>query len=147
MLDSNGEPTTDPAVMFREPGGALLPFGEYKGYGLALMCELLAGVLTGGGTIQPENPRMGGIVNNMFTFVVDPGRLVEHDWMQREVDALISHVKESPPVAVGEPVMVAGDPERNKMAERGAKGISVDDTTWNAILEAGESVGLSRSSL
>ena len=147
LLDSDGEPTTDPAVMFHEPGGALLPFGEHKGYGLALMCELLAGVLTGGGTIQPENPRLGGIVNNMFTFLVDPGRLVEHDWMQREVDAVIRHIKESPPAVTDKPVMVAGDPERNKTAERSVKGISIDDTTWNEILAAGESVGLSRSLL
>ena len=147
ILDSDGEPTTDPAVMFHEPSGALLPFGEHKGYGLALMCELLAGVLTGGGTIQPENPQLGGIVNNMLTFVVDPGRLVENDWMQREVDAVIRYVKDSPPSVAGESVMVAGDPERNRMAERSLEGISFDDTTWNAILDAGESVGLSRSYL
>ncbi len=147
ILDSAGEPTTDPAVMFHEPGGALLPFGEHKGYGLALMCELLAGVLTGGGTIQPENRRLGGIINNMLTFVVDPGRLVHHDWMQREVDAVILYVKNSPPAVAGESVMVAGDPERNRMGERGLEGISFDDTTWNAILDAGESVGLSRARL
>ena len=147
LLDSNGEPTTDPAVMFQEPGGALLPFGEYKGYGLALICELLAGVFTGGGTIQPGNPRLGGIVNNMFTFLVDPGRLVDHDWMQQEVDAVIRYVKDSPPAAQGVPVMVAGDPERSRMAERSLKGISIDDATWNAILAAAESVGLSRSFL
>ena len=147
ILDSCGEPTTDPAVMFHEPGGALLPFGEHKGYGLALICELLAGVLTGGGTIQPENPRLGGIINNMFTLLVDPGRLVEHYWMQREVDAVIRYIKDSPSAVEGLPVMVAGDPERNKIAERSLNGISIDDTTWNAILAAGESVGLSRSLL
>jgi uncharacterized oxidoreductase len=145
ILDSDGEPTTDPAVMFREPAGALLPFGEHKGYGLAFFCELLAGVLSGGGTIQPENPRLGGIVNNMLTFVVDPGRLVDHDWMQREIDELIRYIKESPPSTAGEQVMVAGEPERNRLVERTSKGISLDDTTWEEILEAGESVSFSRS--
>jgi uncharacterized oxidoreductase len=147
ILDSDGEPTTDPAVMFRQPGGALLPFGEHKGYGLALFCELLAGVLSGGGTIQPGNPRLGGIVNNMLTIIVDPGRLVEHDWMQSEIDAVIRYIKDSPPSVAGESVMVAGDPERNRLAERTLKGIPFDETTWEEILEAGESVGLSRSSL
>lgn len=147
ILDSNGEPTTDPAVMFHQPGGALLPFGEHKGYGLAFFCELLAGVLTGGGTIQPENPRLGGIVNNMFTFLVDPGRLVEHDWMQREIDAVTRFVKASPPSSAGESVLVAGDPERERRAERTLSGIPFDETTWEEILAAGESVGLSRSSL
>lgn len=147
MLDSDGEPTTDPAVMFSNPGGALLPFGEHKGYGLALFCELLAGVLTGGGTIQPENPRQGGVVNNMLTFVVDPGRLVEHGWMQREVDAVIRHIKGSPPSVVSEPVMVAGEPERQKWAERSAAGIPIDEVTWEEILCAAEKVGVNRSRL
>jgi len=147
ILDSDGEPSTDPSVMFRQPGGALLPFGEHKGYGLALFCELLAGVLTGGGTIQPENPRLGSIVNNMLTFVVDPGRLVEHDWMQSEIDAVTRYVKASPPSVAGEPVMVAGDPERKKYAERSSSGIPIDEVTWEEILSAAEDVGISRSSL
>jgi uncharacterized oxidoreductase len=147
LLDSDGEPTTEPAVMFRKPGGALLPFGEHKGYGLALFCELLAGVLTGGGTIQPGNPRRGGIVNNMLTFVVDPGRLVEHDWMQAEIDAVIRHVKDSPPSVAGQSVMVAGDPERKKCAERSIAGIPMDKVTWEEILCAAEDVGITRSAL
>jgi uncharacterized oxidoreductase len=147
ILDSDGGPTTDPSVMFRQPGGALLPFGEHKGYGLAFFCELLAGVLTGGGTIQPENPRRGSIVNNMLTFVVDPGRLVDHAWMQSEIDAVTRYVKASPPSVAGEPVMVAGDPERKKYAERSLKGIPIDEVTWEEILSAAEEVGISRSSL
>lgn len=147
ILDPDGDSTTDPAVMFREPGGALLPFGEHKGYGLAFFCELLAGVLTGGGTIQPDNPRLGGIINNMLTFVVDPGRLVEHDWMQREIDAVTRHVKASPPSAPDGQVLVAGDPERTRLTERTLNGIPLDDTTWEEIMAAGESVGLPRSDL
>ncbi|MDD5287343.1 MAG: malate/lactate/ureidoglycolate dehydrogenase [Desulfuromonadaceae bacterium] len=147
ILDSEGEPTTDPSVMFREPGGALLPFGEHKGYGLATLCELLAGVLTGGGTIQPENKRLGGIVNNMFTFVFDPCRLVEHEWMQHEMDAFISHVKGSPPSVPGESVMVAGEPERKKYAERSLAGIPIEEVTWEEIMRAAEDVGINRSSL
>jgi hydroxycarboxylate dehydrogenase B len=50
LLDSTGKPTRDPSVMFKQPPGALVAFGEHKGYGLGLFCELLAGVLTGGGT-------------------------------------------------------------------------------------------------
>lgn len=147
MLDSEGEPTTDPSVMFRKPPGALLPFGEYKGYGLAFFCELLAGVLTGGGTIQPENPQSGGIVNNMLTFVIDPQRLVEHDWMQHEIDAVIRYVKNSPPSVMGEPVMIAGEPERKKFSERSASGIPIDEVTWEEILRTAEDAGISRARL
>ena len=147
LLDPQGEPTSDPRVMFQEPMGAILPFGEHKGYGLAFFCELLAGVLTGGGTIQPENPRHGSIVNHMLTFVVDPGRLVDHAWMQAEIDALVRYVKDSPPADPAGTVMVAGEPERKKMAERSAAGIPVEDVTWEEILQAGAEVGISRSQL
>ena len=72
LLDPAGRPTRDPAVMFREPQGALIPMGEHKGSGLAILCELLAGALTGGRTIQPAHPREGGIINNMLSVIIDP---------------------------------------------------------------------------
>jgi len=147
ILDARGEPTTDPGVMFQQPRGSLLPFGEHKGYGLALFCELLGGVLTGGGTIQPENPRRGAIVNNMLTFVVDPRRLVDHAWMEAEIDAVVRYIKESPPAVEDGEVMVAGDPERKMSAERQLNGIPVEEATWEEILLAGEAVGLRRSLL
>ena len=147
LLDPRGEPTRDPRVMFQEPRGALLPFGEHKGYGLGFFCELLAGVLAGGGSIQPGNPRQGSIVNNMLTFVVDPGRLVDHAWMQAEIDALVRYFKESRPVEPGGSVLVAGEPERRKFAERSRAGIEVEEVTWEEILVAGSEVGLSRSQL
>lgn len=147
MLDPQGEPTTDPGVMFRQPRGSLLPFGEHKGYGLALMCELLGGVLTGGGTIQPGHPRSGAIVNNMLTFVVDPRRLGDHAWMEAELDAVIRYVKASPPADAAGEVLVAGDPERRMLDERRTGGIPVEEATWEEIMQAGEAVGLSRSRL
>ncbi|MDD2737170.1 MAG: malate/lactate/ureidoglycolate dehydrogenase [Desulfuromonadaceae bacterium] len=145
LLDPQGEPTTEPGVMFQESRGALLPVGEHKGYGLAFFCELLAGVLTGGGTIQPERPRLGGIINNMLTFLVDPQRLVEHNWMETEINAVVRYMKESKPVGID--VMVAGDPERKKRAERKEQGITVEDTTWEELMKAGSDVGLSRQEL
>ncbi len=145
LLDARGEPTTDPRVMFQEPRGAFLPLAEHKGYGLAFFCELLAGVLTGGGTIQPETPRRGGVINNMLTFLVDPARMVEHSWMEAEIDAVTRYMKEAKPVD-GE-VMVAGDPERKKTAERRELGIAVEDATWEELMWAGEQVGLNRQEL
>src|SRR5437763_6308779 len=47
LLDADGQPTTDPQAMYRRPRGSLLTFGEHKGYGLAFICEMLGGALTG----------------------------------------------------------------------------------------------------
>ena len=48
LIDFAGRPTTDPGVMYNAPYGAILPFGLHKGGGLAVICDLLAGALTGG---------------------------------------------------------------------------------------------------
>ena len=45
LLDAGGRPTTDPSALFGSPPGALVTFGEHKGWGLALACEILAGAL------------------------------------------------------------------------------------------------------
>jgi len=142
VIDAAGRPSTDPAVLYTSPRGALLPIGEHKGSGLALICEILAGALTGGGTIQDRNMREDGIINNMLSFVIDPGRLVDADWMGAEIDALIAYVKESPPAVQGVPVMVAGDPERAARIARDRDGIVIDDTTWSGIVDAAKTVGL-----
>ncbi len=147
VLDPEGEPSNDPSVMFKQPGGALLPLGGelggHKGYGLAFVFELLAGGLSGGGTIQPENPRGGGIVNNMTTMVVDPARLVDMEWLEHELDALVRYSVETPASAHG-PVKLPGEPERSS-AEARRDAIPIDPTTWTAILDAGEQVGLTGS--
>lgn len=145
LVDGSGRPTTDPEVMFQEPRGSLLPFGQHKGYGLAVLAELLAGGLSGGGTIQPENPRLGGVVNNMFTVIVDPDRLAGVEWLRREIDGFVEYVKASPPADPAAPVLVPGDPERLARAERLLSGIPLDPATWEEILAAGEQTGLPRA--
>ena len=146
LVDDHGQPTNDPNTLFADPKrSSLLPFGDHKGYGLALFCELLAGALGGGGTIQPENPRLNGIINNMLSIVIDPQRLVDQAWMQSEIDALIDYVKSSAAADPQQPVMVAGDPERKSQAQREREGIPVDPTTWEELLAAGEQLGLSRA--
>ena len=145
LVDAQGHPTTDPNVMYQEPSGALLAFGRHKGYGLAVVAELLAGGLSGGGTLQPGNVRHGGVINNMFAVLVDPEQLAGAEWLGREFDGFVSYVKASPPTDPSAPVLVPGDPERWTREERGRTGIPIDATTWTEILEAGEQVGLART--
>jgi uncharacterized oxidoreductase len=145
LIDSKGRPTRDPNVMYSEPNGALLPFGGHKGYALAVVTELLATALTGGPSIQPATSAWGGVVNNMFTMLVDPARLAGVDWLKREIDGFIDYVKASPPADPKLPVLVPGEPERLAQAERGRTGIEVDATTWGEILTAAEAVGIARA--
>ncbi|HEY7652960.1 MAG TPA: malate/lactate/ureidoglycolate dehydrogenase [Methylomirabilota bacterium] len=145
LIDPQGAPTTDPEVMYREPRGSLLPFGAHKGYALAVLTELLAGAMSGGGTIQPENPRRGGVVNNMFSVIVDPARLAGVDWMRREIDGFVGYVKASPAADPANPVLVPGDPERLARAERLRTGIPLDAATWEELVTAGLAMGVTRA--
>jgi uncharacterized oxidoreductase len=141
LLDPAGQPTTDPTVMFSQPIGALLPFGEHKGYGLALMCDLLAGALAGGGTNRPETQVSDTIINSMLSIVIDPAALTNAGGWKAEADALCDWVKSSPARAGYDGVMVPGEPERRMRAERGRQGIPLDRNTWQQILEVARQAG------
>jgi len=147
ILDRDGRPSCDPHDMFEEPRGALLPFGEHKGYGLALACELLGGILSGGGSIQPGNPRRGSILNNMLTILLDPARFGDPAAMAADYDGLIAYLKSSRPIDPAEPVLAAGDPERRTRAERLEGGIPLDARTWEEVLTAAASLGIARAEL
>jgi uncharacterized oxidoreductase len=133
LLDHAGKPTTNPAVMYTEPRGAVLPFGEHKGSGLALVCELLAGAIVGSPSVTSKNPPERGIINGMLSIVIDPARLSTRDSMMAEIDAMIAWVKSAAPSDLDLPVLVAGEPERIARAERMAKGIYVDEETWSQL--------------
>jgi uncharacterized oxidoreductase len=133
LLDHSGRPTTDPSVMYTEPRGVVLPFGEHKGSGLALVCELLAGAIVGSTSVTSSTPPERGILNGMLSIVIDPARLSTRDSMMAEIDDMISWVKSAKPAHQDLPVLVAGEPEQLARAARIAKGIEIDDTTWGQL--------------
>ncbi len=142
LVDHEGSPTTDPAVMYEKPLGALGPFGAHKGYGLAVMCELLGGALAGEWTAQPEHERHHHIVNHMFMVVVDPAAFGGLETFQNEVNAMIDYIYSTTPATGFDKVRVPGDPERESLADRQTTGIPIDDTTWKALLGAAALAGL-----
>ncbi len=76
LIDAAGQPTTDPGVLYNPPYGAILPFGLHKGGGLAVICDLLAGALTGGRTHSPRTIKDGtDIINNMLSIIIDPASM------------------------------------------------------------------------
>lgn len=140
LIDSRGRPSTDPGVVVA-PGidgllGALLPFGEHKGYGLALACELLGGALTGGGTWHTPAGEQRAVHNGMLTILIDPQRLGTREHFEREAGAFIAWLLQSPAAPASAGVQIAGDPERLARAQR-ADCIQIDDATW-AELQAAE---------
>jgi uncharacterized oxidoreductase len=146
LIDGNQRPTRDPNKLYDEPAGALLPFGEHKGYGLAVFCDLLAGVLSGGQTNHPGVPIKGRVLNNMLSIILDPAPGGDAAAASQEVATFIAWLKASPPIERGGEVMVPGDPERRARQARG-QGIPLDDTTWANILATAAELGLERDEI
>ena len=140
IIDAEGRPSRDPADLYA--GGALLPFGEHKGYGLSFFCEILAGALTGGGCHHEARPDVGRIHNNMLSIVVDPRRVGDSSAILAEVEQHVAWTRASRPAVPGGEVMVPGDPERRTREERARDGIPLDAETWRQLLRAGERVGV-----
>ena len=142
LVDHEGKASTDPGVIYQEPRGALGPFGLHKGYGLALMCELLGGALAGEWTAQPEQPRPGTIINNMLMFVFDPDIFDGAQQFEKEVEAMLAYVLSSKPAKGVDKVRIPGQPELEAMAERSARGIDIDDNSWAGISAVADALGL-----
>ena len=147
LVDHEGRPTTDPAVMYREPFGALGPFGGHKGYGLAVMCELLGGALAGEWTAQPGKPRVGTIVNHMLMFVLDPAAFGGLEGFRSEVEAMTEFLHSTTPAVGHDRVRVPGEPELEMLALRSREGIPIDDNTWAGIRKAAGLAGLAESEI
>jgi len=151
LIDGRGYPTTDPHVMFEADVagklGAILPFGEHKGSGLALICELLGGALSGGKTWTGAATGERKVLNGMFSIIVDPAKMGTGDNLAREMESFVAWHLASPPAAGVDKVKIAGEPEREWKKQRLAEGIPVDPTTWQEIVGAGAKVGLDQAAI
>jgi hydroxycarboxylate dehydrogenase B len=142
LIDDQGHATTDPRYAVVPPFGALLTFGEHKGYGLALMCELLGGALGAGLTQHTHDTSKMRVLNGMFSVLLDPQALGGHNAFATEALAFVDWVQASPARAGFGPVQVPGDAERAHLALRTAQGVPVDATTWKEILAAAQQLGV-----
>lgn len=144
VIDDRGAPTTDPRYTVIPPFGALVPFGEHKGFGLSVAVELLAGALGGGLTCHERHAGKARILNGMLSILIDPEALGRGEAFVAEAEAYLDWLRQSP-TAEGERVWLPGEPERLARQRAEADGILLDRVTWNEILTAGERLGLSRA--
>jgi hydroxycarboxylate dehydrogenase B len=132
LIDGEGRPTDDPAVMFEPagaPAGSLLTFAAHKGYALAMVCELLGAALTGGETAHPANLTIKtGVWNSMLVIVFDPKRLGTSQYFEREARSFIDWVQSAPLREGVDAILMPGDPERASRIVR-AELIPIDSNT------------------
>lgn len=134
MLDGEGRPSTDPRKYYTTPKGSLLAMGEHKGYGLGLVVEVLAGILSGTGAARDE---VGAVRNGTLMIVIDPGRFLPLASFHEQVADLFAYVKTAPLAENSKGILIPGEPEERTEADRRANGIFIEDETW-AQIEAAE---------
>ena len=142
VIDPQGNLTTDPSVMFQEPAGSLTPFGKHKGFGLALLGDILGGAFSGGGAYLPEREVTDRIINNMMAILIDPDVFGEAKEFGIDVDKYIDWVKASPPAPGFDAVLMPGDPERLCTMDRIKNGIPIDAGTTEQLITTAKSVNV-----
>jgi LDH2 family malate/lactate/ureidoglycolate dehydrogenase len=125
--DRDGRPTTDPAAALE---GFLQPIGGYKGYGLALVVDLLAGLLSGASYLthvkswsdEPEAPQDLG----HFFIAIDCSRLGGEAWLHERMEDFARLLHETPPADPAKPVLLPGEIERGHHARQSREGVELE---------------------
>lgn len=138
-LTPEGRRTTIPAEAL---AGALLPIGEYKGYGLSLWTDVLAGVMTGAlfGTDVFQDDTHFDVGHQMLA--ISPETFCEAADFERRLEELVTQVKSAPPIDPDEPVMLPGERELRRKEERLKHGIPVSKETLSTLRPLAAELGI-----
>jgi len=124
--DAMGVPTTDPKVAL---DGFLLPIGGHKGYGIALLVDLFAGLLSNAAYLThikswqdaPDEPQNVG----HFFILIDTKVLGSPEWLAQRMNDFANILMDSPPIDPSKPVIVPGSIELDRMAQQRQSGIEI----------------------
>lgn len=137
ILDHQGRPTTNPNDLYEPaPGGSLQPLGGsagYKGFGLSVMIDILAGGLSGAGCCRAEEVAAS---DGITMLAIKIENFAAAGSYYDQVKALVEHLKSCPPAPGFQEVFVPGEHEFLRREQRLAEGIEVDDVTWTALTES-----------
>lgn len=138
-LTPDGQTTTDPAAAM---AGPLLPIGEYKGYGLSLVTDVLAGVMTGalfGLSVFQDEQNFD--VGHMM-MAIDPAAFLTAEEFDQRLEKLVAEVKGADPIDPQRPVVLPGEIEFRRMDERKQNGIPVSTQTVERLRELAQTLGV-----
>lgn len=135
MLDKNGNPTTDPWSYAN--GGTMVPFGGYKGSGLSMMVESLAGILSGAALLKDihawnKNPEQGGNVGHCF-IAIDPSKLNPGFDVPGQAEKMIEEIRAHRKAPGVERIYFPGEIEQENEYRAQKEGIEIPIATEHAL--------------
>jgi uncharacterized oxidoreductase len=142
VLAADGRPTTDPAALYGPPRGALLPSGGHKGFGLALVVDVLAGILSGAGCCTDPAAPLDGKTDGVFLMAVQVEAFCPRPAFEQQVGLLVRHVKSCPPAPGFGAVFVPGEPEARERARREREGIPIEEGVWQTLRDVFEQLSV-----
>jgi LDH2 family malate/lactate/ureidoglycolate dehydrogenase len=142
LQDARGQPSNDPAVLFNEPKGTLLPLGGleagHKGYALALLVEALTAGLTGMGRADQSE----GWGATVFLQVVDPVAFGGRDAFTRQMSWLVDACHRATPRPGVENVRLPGERGLKLMRHQREHGVALHESILPALAPWAEKLGV-----
>jgi LDH2 family malate/lactate/ureidoglycolate dehydrogenase len=145
IVDEQGRPATDPSTFPAK--STLTPMAAHKGYGLALLVEILSGVLTGAavaGSVlsyaydDPSKP-----TNHGASFVaIQIEALMARAEFDKRMQSLIDEIKNAPKVAGVQHILIPGEREQKYKSKALEEGVNLPDDVWAKLVEVSESSGV-----
>lgn len=144
VVDADDVPTTDPNRL--DSGGSVTPLGGHKGYGLAVVIDVLTGLLSGG---EPS-PRVKNQRSNSSSptgvsqtlVAIDPDRTAGTDRFVDDVRAYVDLLRSAEPMDERTPVVAPGDPELRAADQAVAGGIPLRETVMGLMDELASRLGV-----
>lgn len=136
-IDSLGNPLTDPVLYHKDGGGALLPMAGHKGYSLALLIEILAGVITGAAmtkdiSIWEEECSTPSNEGHSF-LAINIESLMPLEKFKNRMDYLIKYIKTSPKAPGVDRIYLPGEMELEREEKAKKEGVILVDVVLESL--------------
>jgi len=142
LIDAQGNPSDDPAVLFAEPAGSILPIGGldhgHKGFALGLLVEALTGGLAGHGRADPHD----GWTANVFLQVYDPAMFGGRDDFRRQTAWLAEACRQTPPRPGFDRVRLPGEAALSRREEQLEHGVELYPGIMPALVPWAKKLGV-----
>ena len=142
MLDGHGNPTRDFKTFRGPPRGVFTAFGGYKGSGVALMTEVLGGLLSGNGMGKLYWDNRGHGVNGLFLQAVAVEEFQDLETFYDKVDELIAFVKSTKCAPGFSEIQLPGESGRRREAKNKQGGVDIEAPTWDNLTQLAAELGI-----